>query len=383
MSSTGSDKLFVDVVRIHVRGGDGGCGCVSFRREKFVPKGGPDGGDGGAGGSVYLVAREDVQTLLDLAGRHHWTADSGKQGSGANRVGRSGEDLRVNIPAGTLVYDDESGRLLKDMVDDGEAVCVAKGGRGGRGNARFATATHQTPRESEPGELGQVRRLRLELKLIADVGLVGLPNAGKSTLLSRVTNARPKIADYPFTTKEPQLGIAELSGFRRLVLADIPGLIEGAHEGVGLGDAFLRHIERTRVIVHLIDLCPPEGAPTPLEAYRTIRGELEKYSAALAARRELLVGTKLDLTGASESLTELSETLGQSVLGISGVSGENLRALLEQIWQTVEQVRRQEPKRPTEQIDFGDIDADFCEPQRPGVEENFGMGAPDERGERA
>jgi GTP-binding protein len=340
--SIGTLRLFVDEVVIEVRGGRGGDGCVSFRREKFVPKGGPDGGDGGDGGSVYLEARAGLDTLLDLAGRHHWHAENGKPGSGSNCTGRRGEDLIVPVPMGTLVYDAASGRLLKDLLADGQRVCVARGGRGGRGNLHFASSTNQAPRESQPGGSPQERTLRLELKLIADIGLVGLPNAGKSTLLSRLTRARPKIAAYPFTTKEPQLGILELDSERRLVLADLPGLIEGAHDGVGLGDAFLRHVERTRVLVHLVDLCPPEGTPPPAEAYRIIRGEIEKYSAALAARSEIIVGSKLDLTGAEDSLAALRAALGRPAIGVSGVTGAGLRELCEAMWSAVEAARRAE-----------------------------------------
>ncbi len=337
--TSGTTRLFVDEVEVEVRGGRGGDGIVSFRREKYIPKGGPDGGDGGDGGSVWLVAEDGLNTLLDLAGRHHYHAQNGRPGSGNNRTGRSGADLLVPVPPGTLVSDATTGRLLKDLVNPGDRVRVARGGRHGHGNAHFATSTNQAPREAEPGRKGQERHLRLELKLIADVGFVGLPNAGKSTLLARLTQARPKIADYPFTTREPQLGIMELPGFRRLVLADLPGLIEGAHEGVGLGDAFLRHIERTRVIVHLVDLCPPEGAPPPGAAYRVIRTELEKYSRALAERREILVGTKLDLTGAPAALEVLHQELGRPVLGISGVSGAGLRPLAEEMWTAVEEAR--------------------------------------------
>ncbi|MBK9127130.1 MAG: GTPase ObgE [Phycisphaerales bacterium] len=338
----GTTRLFIDQVEIVVRGGKGGDGCLSFRRELYVPKGGPDGGDGGHGGSVYLLAQEGLDTLLDLTGRHHYFADNGKPGSGGNRTGRSAEDLVVRVPVGTLVYDADTGRLLKDLTQHDQRVRVARGGRGGKGNARFATPTHQAPREFEPGRKGQERRLRLELKLIADVGFVGLPNAGKSTLLSRLTRARPKIADYPFTTREPHLGILELPGYRRLVLADLPGLIEGAHEGVGLGDQFLRHIERTRVILHLVDLCPPAGAPRPDEAYRIIRGELEKYSRALATRDELVVGNKLDLTDATAALEQLREALGRPVHAISGVTGAGLRELSEMLWAAVQEARQRE-----------------------------------------
>lgn len=360
--ATGTSRLFVDEATIHVRGGRGGDGCVSFRREKYVPKGGPDGGDGGHGGSVYLVARAGLDTLLDLAGRHHYHAENGRPGMGANRHGRNGRDLYVDVPVGTLVYDAETGRLLKDLVEDGQTVCVARGGRGGYGNLHFVSATHQTPRESTPGRPGQERTLRLELKLIADVGLVGLPNAGKSTLLSRFTRARPKIAAYPFTTLEPQLGIIELPGFRRLVLADIPGLIAGAHEGVGLGDAFLRHIERTRVIVHLVDLCPPAGAPTPVEAYHVVRAELEKYSPALARRAEIVAGNKLDLTGARDTLEELKQALDVPVYGVSGVTGQGLRELAEVMWSHVEQARREERAQPAYRVDLGDGGSEAPEP---------------------
>jgi len=349
----GTSRLFVDEAVIHVRGGKGGSGCVSFRRELFVPKGGPDGGDGGHGGSVYLVAEDGIDTLLDLAGRHHYRAENGRPGSGNNRRGRDGRDIYVRVPTGTLVYDANTGRLLKDLVRPGQVIRVARGGRGGYGNAHFATPSNQAPRQFTPGQPGQERTLRLELKLIADVGLVGLPNAGKSTLLSRLTRARPKIAPYPFTTLHPQLGILELPGFRRLVLADLPGLIEGAHEGVGLGDAFLRHIERTRLIVHLIDLCPPAGAPMPVQAYRIIRRELEKYSAKLAQRAELVVGTKLDLAGAEEMLTQLGSGLGLRVMGVSAVTGRGLRELAETMWQRVAEVRAAERAEPLEKVDLG------------------------------
>ena len=352
--STGTQRLFVDHVLIQVAGGKGGNGCVSFRRELFVPKGGPDGGDGGHGGSVFFEATNSLNTLLDLTGRHHYHAENGQPGSGSNCAGRRGKDLTVMLPTGTLVFDAGSGKLLKDFVTNGQRVRVARGGRGGRGNTHFVGPTNQAPREAQPGMPGQLRELRLELKLIADVGLVGLPNAGKSTLLSRLTRARPKIAAYPFTTTEPHLGILELPGFRRIVLADIPGLIAGAHEGVGLGDAFLRHIERTRMIVHLIDLCPPEGTPTPLEAYHIIRAELEKYSPALAERDELVVGNKLDLTGAQDALETLRQALDSPVLAISGVSGAGIRELGESIWERLLEVKSIEPASQSAQFDLDD-----------------------------
>ena len=351
--AAGTSRLFVDEVVIQVRAGKGGDGCVAFLREKFMPKGGPAGGDGGRGGSIYLLADRGMNTLLELAGKHHWHAENGGPGEGKNCHGKNGQDLTITVPSGTLVYDAETGALLKDLVDDGQKVRIARGGRGGYGNTHYASSTNQTPRQFQPGRQGQERTLRLELKLIADIGLVGLPNAGKSTLLSRLTNARPKIAPYPFTTKEPQLGILDLPGYRRLVLADIPGLLEGAHEGVGLGDAFLRHIERTRVIAHLIDLCPPEGGPTPIEAYHIIRRELEKYSEKLAGRSEIVIGNKIDLTGAEDSLTKLREAIGRPVIALSGVTGQGLRPLAEAMWVAVEEARKLEPPESPEQIDFG------------------------------
>jgi len=339
--------VFIDQAEIFVRAGKGGHGCVSFRREKYIPKGGPDGGNGGDGGNVVFAADPGLNTLLDFAGRHHWLAENGRPGSGGNRTGRSGRDLTVRVPCGTQVYDRDSGLMLKDLVDAGEQVTICHGGRGGRGNKAFATPTHQTPRECEPGRPGEERWLRLELKLIADVGLVGLPNAGKSTLLSRASAATPRIADYPFTTLEPQLGIAGLPGHRRLVIADLPGLIEGASQGAGLGHDFLRHIERTRVLAHLVDVgTPPELSGTdrsPAELYQTIRSELAAYSSVLAAKPELVVATKMDLTGADARRRELADRLGQPVLGISGVTGHGLEPLGERLWEMVQQHRTSSP----------------------------------------
>ena len=327
--------MIIDHAEIYVRGGKGGNGCVSFRREKFVPKGGPDGGDGGNGGSVYAVADPSVETLLDFSGRHHWIARNGSPGMGKNRTGGGGRDLLLVLPPGTLVYDRDSDILIKDLSEPGERVCIAKGGRGGRGNARFARADHQVPREFEEGESPQERWLRLELKLIADVGIVGLPNAGKSTLLSRMSRARPKIADYPFTTLRPCLGIVELSQHRRFVMADIPGLIEGAHAGAGLGDSFLKHIERTRVILHLVDVGSDCGDVPPEKAYRTIRTELAQYGAGLDQKAEIVAANKIDLTGAAEAAEELATAIGREVLPISAVSGKGVPELAERLWELI------------------------------------------------
>ena len=353
--------MFIDRAEIFVRGGRGGHGCVSFRRERFVPKGGPNGGDGGRGGDVYLLADAAITTLLDLTGRHHWIAENGQPGKGKDMTGRSGKDLIVRVPPGTLIYDRDTGRRLKDLDAPDKRVCIARGGRGGKGNAHFATSRNQTPRYAQPGEEPEQRWLRLELKLIADVGLVGLPNAGKSTLLSRMSEARPKIADYPFTTLEPHLGIVELPGYRRFVMADIPGLIEGAHEGTGLGDDFLRHIERTRVIAHLIDVHPVGDQPAPAETYRIIRNELQKYSQELAAKPELVLANKIDLSDTLDAVDELREALrrdgvGQrNVLAISGVTGAGLEHLGERLWEMIQEAKRAAAAKP-EPIDdpFGE-----------------------------
>jgi GTP-binding protein len=334
--------MFIDRAEIYVRSGKGGSGCVSFRREKYVPKGGPDGGDGGRGGDVYLLADPSKTTLLELAGKHHWIAGNGRPGMGKKMSGKKGEDCIVRVPPGTLVYDRDTGRLLKDLNQPNQKIRIAAGGPGGKGNTHFSTARHQTPRFAQPGGEPEERWLRMELKLIADVGLVGLPNAGKSTLLSRLTKAQPKIADYPFTTIEPQLGIVELPGYRRFVMADIPGLIEGAHEGVGLGDDFLRHIERTRVIVHMVDVYPMEGNVSPAEAYQVIRNELQKYSPALADKEELIVANKIDLTDTMDAVRELRDELGREVLAISAVSGAGLEKLGLRLFDMVEEAKQAE-----------------------------------------
>ncbi|MCD6303556.1 MAG: GTPase ObgE, partial [Planctomycetes bacterium] len=306
----------------------------------YVPRGGPAGGDGGRGGSVYLQADESFTTLQHLAGRHHWRAGRGGHGEGNNRHGRNGRDVVVRVPAGTIVYDADLGIVLKDLASPGDRICVAEGGRGGRGNAFFKSPTNQAPRTAEEGMPGRRRRLRLELKLIADAGLVGMPNAGKSTLLSRLSQARPKIADYPFTTLRPYLGIVELAGFRRFVLADLPGLIEGAHAGTGLGDEFLRHVERTRILVHVVDVRPPQGDPAG--HYRAIRRELREYSAALAEKPEIIVANKMDLTGADDALGELARSIGREVLPVSAATGRGLGRLCERLWRSLEELRRRE-----------------------------------------
>jgi GTPase len=326
--------MFIDEAQIHVKAGDGGHGCMSFRREKYMAKGGPDGGNGGRGGSVYFLASADVDTLLDFSGRPEWKAGNGLPGEGANRTGADGEDLIIRVPVGTLIHDVDSELMIKDLNEDGMQVCICRGGKGGRGNKEFASSTHQTPRETTPGSPGQERNLRLELKLIADVGMVGLPNAGKSTLVSRCSAARPKIANYPFTTLEPSLGIVELSGYRRFVMADIPGLIEGAHQGAGLGHDFLRHIERTRTIVHLLDIAPMDGS-NPADNYRVIRNELEQYSSVLGSKPEIIAANKLDLASGDE-FDKLKADLGRDdIIGISAVTGQGLDELNEKLWKMV------------------------------------------------
>jgi GTP-binding protein len=339
--------MFVDEAEIYVKGGDGGDGCVGFRREAYVPRGGPDGGDGGDGGSVFFEAVDNVDTLMDFVGHHHWKAEDGKKGMGKKKFGRRGKDIIVQVPCGTLIYDRDTNILLKDLTEKGQRVCIARGGKGGRGNAQFATPVDQAPDYAEPGKPGQERNIKLELKLIADVGLVGLPNAGKSTLLAHVSAARPKIASYPFTTIQPMLGIVELSRYRRMVLADLPGLIEGAHEGAGLGDEFLKHIERTRIIVHLIDIMPMDESD-PVANYHLIRNELTKYSEKLAGKPELVVANKMDLTGADEVLDRLREELDQPVMAISAVTGKGLMPMLEKLWDVIEEQRELEKMKPSE-----------------------------------
>ncbi|MFQ6036268.1 MAG: GTPase ObgE [Sedimentisphaerales bacterium] len=326
--------MFIDEAQIWVKAGDGGNGCISFRREKYIPRGGPDGGDGGRGGNVYFQAIENLDTLMDFTGKHHWRAKNGQPGSGGNKHGANGQDLIINVPPGTLIYDADLNLLLKDLNEVGLKVCICRGGRGGKGNKAFATPTNQAPKYAEPGKKGQQRNIRLELKLIADVGLVGMPNAGKSTLISRCSAAKPKIADYPFTTTEPVLGIVELSDFRRFVMADIPGLIEDAHKGAGLGHEFLKHIERTRIIVHILDIMPADGSE-PANNYKVIRNELGRYSRTLAKKQEVIVANKVDLDPDGKIVKDLRRKLRKEIYPISAVAGNGVKDLCEILWQKV------------------------------------------------
>ena len=314
---------FLDEVTIRVSAGVGGSGCTSFRREMFVPRGGPDGGDGGHGGSVYVRADPQLSTLLDYRYRTHWKAERGQHGKGSNKTGRSGNDLVLPVPPGTVIQDAATGEILGEVIDADEPLLVAKGGRGGRGNARFATPTHRAPREWEPGREGEDRELTLILKLIADVGLLGQPNAGKSTLLSVVSAARPRIADYPFTTLTPQLGVVRVGDGRAFVMADIPGIIEGAHAGKGLGDRFLRHVERTRVLAYLVPLDSADAQAT----YEMLRREAAAYSPWLARKPHLVVFTKRDLIPPDQPLPNLAAPDAAGILAISAVTGAGLDAL--------------------------------------------------------
>lgn len=323
--------MFIDRAVVHVVAGAGGAGASSFRREKFVPKGGPDGGEGGSGGSVYVRADTNLATLLDYRYHTHWRAERGQHGKGKNMTGRSGVDLYMPVPAGTVLRDAATADLVGEVLKGGDTLLVARGGRGGRGNARFATPTHQSPREWEPGEAGEERQLELVLKLIADVGLLGEPNAGKSTLLSVVSAARPKIADYPFTTLEPHLGVVGLSGHRSFVVADIPGIIEGAHAGKGLGLRFLQHVERTRVVAVLV----PVDSPDPQATYELLLREATLYSPELAAKPHVVVLTKLDLAPSGAHLPAIRPTAGAPVLAVSAVTRAGLPQLLETVWRTL------------------------------------------------
>lgn len=324
--------MFVDRVEIDCYAGNGGDGCMSFRREPYIPRGGPNGGDGGHGGDVVVKADTNLGSLSNIVGHRQWHAEKGAAGQGQLKRGKNGEDAIVLVPPGTLVKDAARGHVLRDLSENGASVIVAKGGQGGKGNKHFATSTNRAPREFEPGEPGEERKILLELKLIADVGLVGKPNAGKSTLLSRLSAANPKIADYPFTTKYPNLGLVTVGWSDSFVIADIPGLIEGAHEGVGLGHEFLKHVERTRVLVHLVEPDPVDRTD-PLQNYRQIREEMRLYDANLETRPELIVVTKAELPGADDTAELMAEELGKEVLLISAVTGVGLDALVRRIGQ--------------------------------------------------
>ncbi|MFQ5583048.1 MAG: GTPase ObgE [Calditrichia bacterium] len=330
--------MFLDYAKIYVKGGQGGSGCCSFRREKFVAKGGPDGGDGGRGGSVIINVDPQLRTLIDFKYRSRYQAPRGQHGMGSNKHGRKGKDIILKVPPGTVIKDAESGTVLADMTGDQQEFIVAKGGRGGKGNARFATPTHRAPREWEVGESGEERWIELELKLIADVGLVGKPNAGKSTLLASISAARPKIADYPFTTLKPNLGIVTYQSYKSFVVADIPGLIEGAHQGKGLGLQFLRHIERTNLIAYLIDPTDHTG-DDPVVVFDTLRNELAQYSTRLVEKPAIVVFTKKDAWEEEGLIEKYRDKFSYPVLGISSVTGEGLPELKKILWEESQKVK--------------------------------------------
>lgn len=341
---------FVDQARIRVKAGDGGNGVVAWRREKFVPMGGPAGGDGGDGGSIVLVVDEGLSTLLDFRYRGDTRAANGEPGGNKDMYGRAAPDVELRVPPGTQVFDDVTGERLADLTTHGERFVVAQGGKGGRGNKHFTTSTDQAPRRAEPGTPGEERTIRLELKLIADVGLLGFPNVGKSSFIARISAARPKIADYPFTTLVPNLGVVGLSDDRSFVVADVPGLIEGAAEGAGLGHRFLRHIERTRVIVHLLEVSPEPGR-TPLGDFEALRRELGLYDAALAERPQIVVLNKVDLPDTKRRVTSLRQAFarrGLPFFAISAVTGDGVGPLLEAIWHALVEQRRRAPASSTE-----------------------------------
>ncbi|HZT59811.1 MAG TPA: GTPase ObgE [Pyrinomonadaceae bacterium] len=335
--------MFIDRTKIRVRGGHGGNGVTAFRREKFVPRGGPSGGDGGRGGDVWLVADSSLNTLLHLRYNPEHTAERGRHGEGSNRSGREGADTEVRVPVGTQVLDGETGELLVDLAEDGQRWLAARGGRGGFGNAHFASSTNRAPRYHQEGGEGEERELQLELKLLADVGLVGFPNAGKSTLISTISAAKPKVADYPFTTLEPHLGVVDLGEYRTFVVADIPGLIEGAHGGAGLGDRFLRHVERTRLLLHLVDVSSLSGRD-PVEDYEVINRELAAYDPQLAERPQIVVATKMDALDEPERLERLRQRAredGREFFEISSVTNRGVRELVRAVARSLEELGAQ------------------------------------------
>jgi len=344
--------MLIDRAVVRVVGGTGGSGASSFARFKYKPKGGPDGGDGGHGGSVYIKGDANLATLLDYRYRTTWKADRGEHGKGKTKTGASATDIYLPVPPGTVIRDAETGQLLGEVLQAGDTLRVARGGRGGRGNARFATSTHQAPREWEPGEEGEDRQIELVLKLIADVGLVGEPNAGKSTLLSVVSAARPKIADYPFTTLEPNLGVIALSGHRTFVMADIPGIIEGAHEGKGLGFRFLQHVERTRVLAFLV----PLDSEDPQATYQRLRQEIEAYSPELARKNHVVLLTKADLLHPGNPLPNVSAPEAAGVISVSSASGQGIENLKEYLWRLVEQAKASEADAAETEISWSEED---------------------------
>lgn len=364
--------MFIDRARIHVRGGDGGNGVTAFRREKFVPRGGPSGGDGGCGGSVWLEATEGLNTLLHFRYNPEHTAERGRHGEGSRRHGANGRDIVLRVPVGTVVMDEESGQVIGDLVTAGERVLVAAGGRGGRGNAQFASSTNRAPRRHDDGRPGEERFLVLELKLIADVGLVGLPNAGKSTLISRISAAKPKIADYPFTTLEPHLGVVDAGEFRTFVVADIPGLIEGAHEGAGLGDRFLRHVERTKLLLHMVDVSGLTA--DPIADYGIVARELESFSREIAGKPKMVVATKIDALDdpqRMEALADFCASEGLELHAISAASGEGVAGLIHAI------------RTRLDAIGGGMSGEDLAEPEEYSAEDPDGEAAEESFGEGA
>lgn len=342
--------MFIDRTKIRVQGGHGGNGVTAFRREKFVPRGGPSGGEGGRGGDIWMEADESLNTLLHLRYNPEHVAERGRHGEGSNRSGREGADTTVRVPVGTQVFDAATNELLKDFTEHGERWLAARGGRGGFGNAHFATSTNRAPRYHQEGSEGEERELQLELKLLADVGLVGFPNAGKSTLISTISAAKPKIADYPFTTLEPHLGVVDLGEFRTFVVADIPGLIEGAHKGAGLGDRFLRHVERTKLLLHLVDVSSLSGRDA-VQDYKTINRELAAYDARLAARPQIVVATKLDALDEPERLESLrrrAEAEGRPFLAISSATKQGVKELISAVARALDEINASEGHEPDE-----------------------------------
>lgn len=331
---------FIDTAKIFLQAGNGGNGCVSFRREKYVPKGGPDGGDGGNGGNIIIQADGSINTLIDFKYRRHYRAENGKHGKGKNQHGKNGEDLIIRVPAGTIIKNAENGDVIADLVKDGESIIVAHGGKGGKGNASFVTSTRQAPRIATRGEKGESLWVILELHLLADVGIIGMPNAGKSTLISRISSARPKIADYPFTTLAPNLGVVKYDDFHSFVVADLPGLIEGAHEGKGLGDQFLKHIERTNLLIHLITL--DRENDSVFKKYKIIRKELDKYDPKLSEKPEIVALNKIDLPFVRERIEEIKKKFAEKsikVYPVSAITGEGIKELIQGVVEKLDLIK--------------------------------------------